>query len=105
MTIELNNIKTVSREFEKKQRKFDQQLNDERQIVQKITLERDQFAQESRDRETKILSLNNELEQIRADLTSAESTRRMLQLEYDELVSIFSNFFYNFLNFLDIKKR
>lgn len=89
MTIELNNIKTTSREMEKKQRKFDQQLSDERQIVQKITLERDQFAQESRDRETKILSLNNEIDQLRTDFANTESTRRMLQLEYDELVFVY----------------
>ncbi len=40
--------------MEKKQRKFDQQLQEERNISQKVGVERDQIAQEARERETKV---------------------------------------------------
>lgn len=49
--------------------------------------ERDALAQESRDRETRILSLNNDLESLRSQLEESERVKRMLQMELDESVS------------------
>lgn len=49
--------------------------------------ERDALAQESRDRETRILSLNNDLENLRCQLEESERVKRMLQMELDESVS------------------
>lgn len=86
LNIELNNIRTMSREFEKKQRRFEQQNSEALSNLEKCKLERDAYAQESRDRETKILSLNNELEEIRERLTETERIKRDLQLDLDELV-------------------
>uniref|UniRef100_A0A914UV07 Myosin tail domain-containing protein n=1 Tax=Plectus sambesii TaxID=2011161 RepID=A0A914UV07_9BILA len=74
-------------EMEKKQRKFDQQLAEERANVQKTAVERDAYAQESRDRETKLLSLQNDVEVLRAQFDDSERVRRMLQLELDETLS------------------
>ncbi|EPB80897.1 myosin head [Ancylostoma ceylanicum] len=85
--IELENIRTASREMEKRQKKFDMQLAEERANVQKAILERDAHAQESRDRETRILSLVNELEQLKGAIDETERVRRMLQLELDESIS------------------
>ncbi|KAK6059852.1 hypothetical protein COOONC_02495 [Cooperia oncophora] len=85
--IELENIRTASREMEKRQKKFDMQLAEERANVQKAILERDAHAQESRDRETRILSLVNELEQMKGAIDETERVRRMLQLELDESIS------------------
>ncbi|KAK6766355.1 hypothetical protein RB195_025951 [Necator americanus] len=85
--IELENIRTASREMEKRQKKFDMQLAEERANVQKAILERDAHAQESRDRETRILSLVNELEQLKGTIDETERVRRMLQLELDESIS------------------
>ncbi|KAL3981567.1 Myosin-10 [Acanthocheilonema viteae] len=85
--IELNNVRTYSRDLEKKQRRFDQQLAEERANLQKVVNERDALAQESRDRETRILSLNNDLESLRCQLEESERVKRMLQMELDESVS------------------
>lgn len=87
MGVELENVRTAHREMEKKQRKFDQQLAEERAHIQKTALERDAYAQESRDRETKLLSLQNDLEVLRGQFDDSERVRRMLQLELDETVS------------------
>ncbi len=83
----MDNLRTGYRDMEKRQRKFDQQLAEERANVQKMALERDSHAQDSRDRETKILSLINELETFREQFEESERTRRMLQIELDESVS------------------
>ncbi|MFH4974130.1 hypothetical protein AB6A40_000839 [Gnathostoma spinigerum] len=87
VNIELNNVRSNARDLEKKQRKFDQQLAEERANFAKVSTERDAHAQESRDRETKILSLNNELEELRAKLQESERVKRSLQIELDESVS------------------
>lgn len=52
--------------------------------------ERDSLAQESRDRETRILSLNNDLENLRSQLNESERVKRLLQMELDESVSALS---------------
>ncbi len=54
---ELDIVRANSRDMEKKQRKFDQMLAEERAIVAKTAAERDAAAQESRDRETKYLGV------------------------------------------------
>lgn len=89
LNIELNSVRTASREFEKRQRRFEQQVAEAQASLQKCMLERDGHAQESRDRETKILSLNNELEEIRQRLHDTEKIKRELQLDLDELVIFF----------------
>ena len=61
-------------------------LAEERANVQKALLDRDGQAQEARDRETKILSLTNELENLKAILDDSERIKRTLQLELDESV-------------------
>ncbi len=73
--------------MEKQQRRFDQQLAEERAQSGKIASERDAMAQESRDRETKVLSLGNELETLKGLFEDSERQRRALQLELDDLIS------------------
>ena len=48
--------------------------------------ERDALAQESKDRETIILSLNNDIESLRGELEESERVKRLLQQELDESV-------------------
>ena len=72
--------------MEKKQKRFDQLLAEERTNLQKITAERDAFAQETRDRETRILVLNNEMQEMRKQLEDLGRVKNQLQLELDELV-------------------
>lgn len=53
-------------------------------LLIQVLNERDALAQESRDRETRILSLNNDLESLRSQLEESERVKRMLQMELDE---------------------
>lgn len=88
-TIELESLRSANRDLEKKQKRFDQQLAEERANIHKIIIERDSYAQESRDRETKVLSLNNEIGELRERLDKVEDTKKLLQEELDELVCRF----------------
>lgn len=86
MVVEINTLRASQKELDKKQKRFDQMLTEERSQLQKVSVERDALAQELRDRETKILSLNNEVTQLRANNQELEGVRRMLQLELDDSV-------------------
>ena len=83
---ELNNGRSNCEKLEKKQRKFDQQLAEERNRLGDIIRERDQLAQDSRDRETKILSIQAEVEELKV-LEDAERSKRSLQGELDDVLS------------------
>jgi DNA repair exonuclease SbcCD ATPase subunit len=94
--VEINSLRTNQKELDKKQKRFDQLLNEEKVQLQKVVMERDSFAQDSRDRETKILSLNNELVDLKAKNQDLENYKRMLQIELDESVLFYIfNKFYN----------
>uniref|UniRef100_A0A0K0D8R9 Myosin_tail_1 domain-containing protein n=1 Tax=Angiostrongylus cantonensis TaxID=6313 RepID=A0A0K0D8R9_ANGCA len=86
--IELENVCAASREMEKRQRKFENQLAEERENVQKATREQDAHVQKLRSSEATILSLRNELKQLNETIDEKERVRRMLQLEQDESVAI-----------------
>lgn len=83
----MNSVTSSLRELEKKQKRFDQQISEERANMEKIKIERDSYAQESRDRETKILSLNNDLGELRDRLDKLEDIKKTLQEELDDVVS------------------
>ncbi|KFD61976.1 hypothetical protein M514_05674 [Trichuris suis] len=85
--LELSNLRSSHREMEKKQRRFDQLLAEERNRMGQMSAERDSVAQELRERETKILSLNNDLQAVQDQLADSERQRRALQVELDEIVS------------------
>ncbi|PAV89637.1 hypothetical protein WR25_16678 isoform E [Diploscapter pachys] len=87
LNIELENLRASNRELEKRQKKFDQLLAEERANVQKALHERDSHAQESRDRETRILSLMNELESLKSDFEQVDRQRRQQQQELNDLIS------------------
>lgn len=79
-------MRKSQQDSEKKQRRFDQLLAEERANLQKVNTERDAFAQESRDRETKILLMSNELQAMRTQLDEINRVKQTLQLELDEMV-------------------
>uniref|UniRef100_A0A7E4W5I9 Myosin motor domain-containing protein n=1 Tax=Panagrellus redivivus TaxID=6233 RepID=A0A7E4W5I9_PANRE len=80
----------------KKQKKFDITINEERNRLQEVMHERDQHAQDSRDRETKNLSLQNQISELQAQLEDTERTRRALQIELDDVLSSKDDFGKNF---------
>ncbi|CAD6193083.1 unnamed protein product [Caenorhabditis auriculariae] len=87
LTMELENSRSSSREMEKRQKKFDLQLAEERANVQKALVDRDAHAQESRDRETRILSLINEVESFKEQLEDNDRIKRQLQQELQDSIS------------------
>ncbi|CAJ0933603.1 unnamed protein product, partial [Mesorhabditis belari] len=86
IVMEMEQAKAAARETEKGRRKFDQQLAEEKANLQKVMLERDSHAQESRDRETRILSLQNEMDDLKARHDEIERSRRSLQEQLDRVM-------------------
>uniref|UniRef100_A0AC35U3J5 Myosin motor domain-containing protein n=1 Tax=Rhabditophanes sp. KR3021 TaxID=114890 RepID=A0AC35U3J5_9BILA len=87
VNIELENTRGNLREIEKKQRKFDQQINEERSNFNNAVTDKDQLAQECREKETKILNMNALVDSLRADLEESDRIKKMVQIELDDLVS------------------
>jgi myosin heavy chain 9/10/11/14 len=56
-------------------------------IAEHIAQERDNAKREARDKETKVLSLSRELEEINEKVEELERGKRMLQSELDELAN------------------
>jgi myosin heavy chain 9/10/11/14 len=56
-------------------------------IAEHIAQERDNAEREARDKETKVLSLSRELEEINEKVEELERGKRMLQSELDELAN------------------
>ncbi|CAJ0583352.1 unnamed protein product, partial [Mesorhabditis spiculigera] len=86
IVMEMEQAKSAARETEKSRRKFDQQLAEERANIQKVVLERDSHAQESRDRETRILSLQNEMDDLKSRYDEVDRARRTLQEQLDRVM-------------------
>lgn len=105
--MELDTLRAHNRELEKAQRKVpipsfpsssaslrgllglqvDQMMNEERTVLAKLEAERDAAAQESRERETKCLSLQAELEERDDALEELRREKGRLGLELDDLMS------------------
>ncbi|VDL71546.1 unnamed protein product [Nippostrongylus brasiliensis] len=75
------------REFERKQRKFDQQLAEEMANTSRAISERDMAQQQARDAETRLLNTVKEMKTLQDGLEAMEKERRMLRLEIDNLAS------------------
>ncbi|KAI6229370.1 hypothetical protein M3Y95_00524000 [Aphelenchoides besseyi] len=87
ITHELETTRAANRDFEKQQRKFDQQQTEDRNALQAALRERDALAQASRDQESKILNLEKNLDAIQQQKEETERTVRTLQVELDEMIS------------------
>ncbi|XP_067929437.1 myosin-9-like [Watersipora subatra] len=74
-------------ERERQQRKFDQNLAIQKQEQQKIQEERDLAEKDARDKETKILSLIRELEEMEDQMAEIQRKYSSQKREYDEIVS------------------
>lgn len=61
-------------------------MAEERTNLQNVTAERDEFAQETRDRETRILILNNEMEGMRKTNEDLQRVKKQLEMELDEIM-------------------
>lgn len=84
---EYSDMMAATREMERKQRKHEQQLADERNNTVVALQERDMAQQMLRDAETKALMMVNELTEKKDLVEQLEKEKRTLKLEIDNLAS------------------
>ena len=73
--------------MERKQKKFDAMLSEEKNNSSKLLAEREQIEKEAREKETKILNLQKELDELKEKHGETERVRGVQQKELEELVS------------------
>lgn len=83
----LEQQKSQALDRERQQRKFDQNMAQQKQEHQKLLEERDQAEKEARDKETKILSLSRDLEEMEEQMVELQRKANNQARELDELVS------------------
>nr|CAG4643693.1 EOG090X00BY [Lepidurus arcticus] len=87
VTVDLDSQRARVIELEKKQRNFDKVLAEEKAVSERYANERDLAEREAREKETKVLSLNRELEDAFGKCDELERNRRQLQNELDDLAN------------------
>ena len=87
MTREADEHRAAYANLERKQSKFDRMLAEEKEISGKLATERQQIERESREKETRILTLQKELDELKEKFGELERVRGTQQKELDELVS------------------
>ncbi|KJH42978.1 myosin head [Dictyocaulus viviparus] len=102
---EVTEMTASVRECERRQRKFDQQLADEKANTIRAVSERDVAQQQARDAETRFLNAIKELKELREQNEIMEKERRMLRMEVDNLASTKDDAGKNVFELEKIKKR
>ncbi|XP_071814325.1 uncharacterized protein [Apostichopus japonicus] len=87
ITLDLEKERNMVSTLEKKQRKFDNQLSEERAEKERLTAERDQREAEAREKETKGMSLSRELDELRDQLADSERIRKGQLAELEDVMS------------------
>ncbi|XP_052069305.1 myosin heavy chain, non-muscle-like isoform X3 [Mytilus californianus] len=85
--VELESQRSAFTQSERKQRKFDQSLAEEKAVSEKLAQERDLAERDSREKETKILNLTRELDELRELFDKQKSLTTSQQRELDDLMS------------------
>ena len=86
-THELDTHRAKVLDLEKKQRNFDKILAEEKLNADRIATERDTAESLARDKETKLLNLNRELDDTLVRLEESERSKKQLQNELEEVVN------------------
>ena len=86
-TVELESTRSSFTALEKRQRKFDQNLAEEKAISERLAMERDNAERESREKETRILNQARELEELRDRCEEVERLRGQQSRELEDLMS------------------
>ncbi|XP_030639155.1 myosin-9a [Chanos chanos] len=87
MLVDQDHLRQIVHELERKQKKFDQMLAEEKNISTKYAEERDRAEAESREKETKALTLARELETMTDLKNELERANKLLKTEMEDLVS------------------
>ena len=98
-THELDTHRAKVLDLEKKQRNFDKILAEEKLNADRIASERDTAESLARDKETKLLNLNRELDETMVRLEESERSKKQLQNELEEVVNSQVSIYFPSLDF------
>ncbi|XP_076121632.1 myosin-9-like isoform X2 [Alosa pseudoharengus] len=87
LLVDQDHLRQIVSNLEKKQKKFDQMLAEEKSISARFADERDRAEAEAREKETRALALTRELETISDLKDELDRANKMLRAEMEDLVS------------------
>ncbi|XP_061627681.1 myosin-9a [Phyllopteryx taeniolatus] len=87
LTVDQDNLRQVVSNLERKQKKFDQMLAEEKTISSQYAEERDRAEADAREKDTRALTLARELETMTDLKDELDRVNKLLKAEMDELVS------------------
>uniref|UniRef100_A0AAQ4R7N0 Myosin-9 n=1 Tax=Gasterosteus aculeatus aculeatus TaxID=481459 RepID=A0AAQ4R7N0_GASAC len=87
LLVDQDHLRQIVSNLEKKQKKFDQMLAEEKTISTQYAEERDKAEAEAREKETRALTLARELETLSDVKNELDRANKMLKAEMDDLVS------------------
>ncbi|XP_056608311.1 myosin-9 isoform X1 [Triplophysa dalaica] len=87
MVVDQDHLRQIVSNLEKKQKKFDQMLAEEKSISARYAEERDRAEAEAREKETRALALARELETLRDMKDELDRSSKLLRAEMEDLVS------------------
>ncbi|KAI7804139.1 myosin-9 isoform X1 [Triplophysa rosa] len=87
MVVDQDHLRQIVSNLEKKQKKFDQMLAEEKSISARYAEERDRAEAEAREKETRALALARELETLTDMKDELDRTNKLLRAEMEDLVS------------------
>ncbi|XP_037112125.1 myosin-9-like isoform X1 [Syngnathus acus] len=87
LLVDQDHLRQIVSNLEKKQKKFDQMLAEEKNISVRYAEERDRAEAEAREKDTRALSLARELETLMELKDDLDRSNKMLRAEMEDLVS------------------
>ncbi|XP_067437018.1 myosin-9a isoform X1 [Thunnus thynnus] len=87
LLVDQDHLRQIVSNLEKKQKKFDQMLAEEKTISTQYAEERDKAEAEAREKETRALTLARELETMTEQKAELDRANKMLKAEMEDLVS------------------
>ncbi|CAJ1053644.1 myosin-9-like isoform X1 [Xyrichtys novacula] len=87
LVVDQDNLRQIVSNLERKQKKFDQMLAEEKTISTQYAEERDKAEAEAREKETRALTLARELETMTTLKDELDRTNKLLKAEMEDLVS------------------
>ncbi|XP_069557267.1 myosin-9-like isoform X1 [Brachyistius frenatus] len=87
MVVDQDHLRQIVSNLEKKQKKFDQMLAEEKNISARFAEERDRAEAEAREKDTRALALTRELESLMDIKDEVDRNNKLLRAEMEDLVS------------------
>ncbi|KAM4635065.1 myosin-9-like isoform 1-T1 [Polymixia lowei] len=87
LLVDQDHLRQIVSNLEKKQKKFDQMLAEEKNISARYAEERDRAEAEAREKETRALALTRELESLMDIKDEMDRNNKLLRAEMEDLVS------------------